>query len=145
MDVKKINPSLIATYTQTECERAFVLILRELLRILKCKVRTESDRALVDRCEKRVSLVVLSDSSELLRISKDKLIENRDRIMSRDEEYFMTQPLVDTAGASAGASAADEIINLVRTQYSSATKPERDLIYSHFVNMLMTCIRHVTC
>jgi hypothetical protein len=141
MDVKKINPSLIAAYTQTECERAFVLILRELLRILKCKVRTESDRALVDRCEKRIALVVLSGAGELLRISKDKLIENRERIMSRDEEYFMTQQLVDTAGASA----ADDIINLVRTQYSSSTKPERDLIYSHFVNMLMTCIRHVTC
>lgn len=119
-----------------------------LLRMFELKVRSEMDKANIDRLSKELSLLLsVGDRTEVIKHSFAYFEKFSNEILGREESFFTTMDVkkqMEEEGVKI-TNKNDYLIKLsvaAQKSYISATKVEKDKIYEAIRNLFTLCMEY---
>jgi hypothetical protein len=129
----------------SETIKDFNSTIGELLKNIESLLKTDVDKANIDRLRKRIGVVKSTIGvSEPLSLAHGFFLEYYDQIKSRDEDFFMSMDAKAEAKkhSKKKISSQDEfvfdLVDSIKKSYVSAADSERDILYSD-VKKLLKC------
>lgn len=113
-----------------------------LLKVLADKANgsgSDIKKAQAARLLKRANLVMGISSHELLRLSHNKLISYNEKIIARNEEFFLnSSPEELTKDMKVSSEDFDDIFTSIKSEYKLCSQAEKDVIYEK-TKILLKC------
>lgn len=122
-------------------------VLAYLINLLKVRAAAKKDKvreAHAGRLEKRLNLLLSADSEAVLKLAYLKVINFREQIEKRDENFF--RQYVESGQMKEALTnpveGIDDVINTVKTEYEACTQAEKDAIYSKMDELLQCSLSY---
>lgn len=123
-----------------EARIAFMGEINQLIKKLEKKCRNDEERGYVDRMRTRMQTITSTVGTlEIPRLCSEYLIEKRDLIINRDENFFMSKRVLE---GHKEEKLAESLVISMQSIYRESTQSEKDAIYEDAMRLLRSAISY---